>query len=113
MPREMFGDVVKPSIRVGTKQWYTVPLSILTHSLGLAAMIVIPLLATDALPTPQSVMAFAAVVAYANPSWMSWSRAWAGASSWLLCVGIGLTQSRQALVGLILAIVILAVRKSA
>ena len=61
MPRDMFGDVVDPSIKVGTKQWYTVPLSILVHTVGLAAIIVIPILATDVLPTPQSVMAFAAV----------------------------------------------------
>ena len=59
MPREMFGDVVDPSIKVGTKQWYTVPLSILAHAVALGAMVVIPLLATDMLPTPQSVMAFA------------------------------------------------------
>ncbi len=31
MAREMFGDVVKPSITVGSKQWYTLPLSILAH----------------------------------------------------------------------------------
>ena len=31
MPREMFGEVSDPTIRVGTKQWYTVPLSILAH----------------------------------------------------------------------------------
>ena len=55
MPREMFGDVVDPSIKVGTKQWYTVPLSILTHTVVLGALVVIPLLATDMLPTPQSV----------------------------------------------------------
>ena len=62
MPREMFGDVVDPSVKVGTKQWYTVPLSILAHtSWLLGALIVIPLLATDMLPTPQSVMAFVAV----------------------------------------------------
>ena len=61
MPREMFGDVVDPSIKVGTKQWYTVPLSIITHVVVLGALIVIPLLATDMLPTPQSVMAFVAV----------------------------------------------------
>ena len=61
MPREMFGDVVDPSIKVGTKQWYTVPLSILTHTAVLAALIVIPLLATDMVPTPQSVMAFVAM----------------------------------------------------
>jgi protein TonB len=57
----MFGDVVEPSIKVGTKKWYTVPLSIITHLVVLGALIVIPLLATDMLPTPQSVMAFAAM----------------------------------------------------
>ena len=31
MARDMFGDVVKPSITVGSKQWYTLPLSILAH----------------------------------------------------------------------------------
>ena len=32
VPREMFGDVVDPSVKVGTKQWYTVPLSFLVHT---------------------------------------------------------------------------------
>ena len=31
MPRDMFGDVVNPSIRVGSQKRYTVPLSILVH----------------------------------------------------------------------------------
>jgi hypothetical protein len=30
--REIFGDVVKPSITVGSQQWYTVPLSIIVHT---------------------------------------------------------------------------------
>ena len=61
MPREIFGDVSNPTIRVGTKQWYTVPLSILAHVVAIAALVVIPLLATDMIPTPQSVLAFAAM----------------------------------------------------
>ena len=28
MPRDMFGDVVDPSIKVGSHAWYTVPVSI-------------------------------------------------------------------------------------
>ena len=56
MPREMFGDIVDPSVRVGTKKWYTVPLSILTHTVVLGALIIVPLLATDMLPTPASVL---------------------------------------------------------
>ena len=47
MAREMFGDVVKPSISVGSKQWYTLPLSILAHVALIAVLIVIPLLAAD------------------------------------------------------------------
>ena len=50
MPRDMFGDVNDPSVKVGTKQWYTVPLSILAHFVVLFLLVVIPLLATDALP---------------------------------------------------------------
>ena len=53
MPGEMFGEVSHPSVRLGTKQWYTVPLSILVHTVLLVAMVVIPLLASDVLPTPQ------------------------------------------------------------
>ena len=32
MPRDMFGDIVEPSIKVGSKEWYTVPLSIIVHT---------------------------------------------------------------------------------
>ena len=58
--RQMFGEVVNPSIHVGKKKWYTVPLSILTHTVALAMLVVAPLLATDMIPTPNSVMAFVA-----------------------------------------------------
>jgi periplasmic protein TonB len=58
VPREMFGDVVAPSIKVGSQKWYTVPLSIVAHVALFAAVIIIPLMATDVLPTPPSMMAF-------------------------------------------------------
>ena len=29
MPRDMFGDIVNPSIKLGGQKWYTVPLSII------------------------------------------------------------------------------------
>ena len=54
MPRDMFGDVVDPSIKVGTRAWYTVPLSIIVHTAILAAVVIIPLMAADVLPTPPS-----------------------------------------------------------
>src|SRR3954462_9724032 len=52
----MFGDIVKPSISVGSKQWYTLPLSILVHVVVIGALIVIPLMAADVLPTPPGMM---------------------------------------------------------
>jgi TonB family protein len=58
VPRDMFGDVVDPSIKVGSKKWYTVPLSIIAHVVIFAAVIIIPLMATDVLPTPPTMMAF-------------------------------------------------------
>ena len=36
VPRDMFGDVVDPSIKVGGQKWYTVPLSILVHTVLIA-----------------------------------------------------------------------------
>ena len=51
---------MNPSIRVGSKKWYTVPLSIISHVLIFAAIVIIPLMATDVLPTPPSMMAFVA-----------------------------------------------------
>src|SRR5438094_552398 len=48
----MFGDVVEPSIKIGSKKWYTVPLSIATHTVIIGAVIIIPLMAADVLPTP-------------------------------------------------------------
>jgi protein TonB len=56
----MFGDVVKPSIKVGSRKWYTVPVSIILHTALLAAIVIIPLMAADVLPTPPSMMAFVA-----------------------------------------------------
>ena len=58
MPRDLFGDVVAPSIKLGSQKWYTVPLSIVAHVAIFAAVIIIPLMAADVLPTPPTMMAF-------------------------------------------------------
>ncbi len=50
MPRDMFGDVVNPRIKLGSQKWYTVPLSILAHVVIFGAVIIIPLMAADVLP---------------------------------------------------------------
>ena len=54
MPRELFGDVTDPSITLGTRKWYSVPLSFLVHALVISILVVTPLLATGALPLPDS-----------------------------------------------------------
>ena len=33
MPRDLFGNVTRPSISIGDRKWYTLPLSLVSHSL--------------------------------------------------------------------------------
>jgi periplasmic protein TonB len=51
MPRDLFGDVTRPSVSVGTRKWYTVPLSLFTHSLAVGLVIALPLLAPAVMPS--------------------------------------------------------------
>lgn len=59
MRREMFEDVVEPSVGAGARKWYSIPLSIVSHVVLVAALVIAPLTATDMFPTPQSVLVFA------------------------------------------------------
>ena len=56
MPRDLFGDVVDPSITLGTRKWYSVPLSFIVHTAVVIALIAAPLMATGVLPTPSDGM---------------------------------------------------------
>jgi protein TonB len=56
----LFGEVAHPTTKVGSRSWYTVPVSILAHVVLFGAIIIIPLMATDVLPTPPTMMAFVA-----------------------------------------------------
>jgi len=60
MPREIFNEVVSPSVTVGTRKWYTVPLSVFTHVFVVGVLLAAPLLATMILPLPRSVVIFTA-----------------------------------------------------
>jgi len=64
---EIFTEIVRPSARVGTRRWYTVPLSIVVHAALLALLIAVPLVATGTLPLPASVLVFAAPAPPAPP----------------------------------------------
>jgi protein TonB len=50
MPRDLFGDVTRPSISIGSRKWYTVPVSLLSHSLAVGLVIAVPILAPSVLP---------------------------------------------------------------
>ena len=56
----IFGQIANPSFQVGTRRWYTIPLSVVAHVVVIGALVIVPLMAFDALPTPSSMMAFVA-----------------------------------------------------
>lgn len=58
-------------------------------------------------------LAFVAFVAYMNPDWAAISQRWARASMLLAVVGLLLTQSRQAMIGLLVAVLVHVIRQGA
>jgi len=50
MPRDLFGNVTRPSISIGNRKWYTVPVSLLSHSLILALVVIVPIIAAPLMP---------------------------------------------------------------
>jgi polysaccharide biosynthesis protein PslJ len=53
---------------------------------------------------------FAAALAYARPSWLRWHPAFAYACFWVCVVGLGICQSRQAMAGLAVALIVIVMR---
>jgi len=64
MPRELFGDVTRPSISVGNQKWYTLPLSLISHSAIVVILIALPILAPAVMPS---------VFADEDPTWITTS----------------------------------------
>lgn len=58
-------------------------------------------------------ISFAALIVYVRPEWMRWSPRWARPLFWALVAAVAMTQSRQALIGLIVAIVVISFRPGA
>lgn len=50
MPRDLFGDVTRPSISIGNRKWYTLPVSLLSHSAIVLVLIALPILAPALMP---------------------------------------------------------------
>jgi O-antigen ligase len=55
-------------------------------------------------------LGLAAAVLYARPSWLRWPRWFAQSAFWTCVVGLGVTQSRQAIAGLAVALVVVVIR---
>lgn len=58
-----------------------------------------------------TLLCFAAVLAYARPPWMGWSRRWAMTAFWIFVGGIAMSQSRQALLALGVALLVISFRR--
>jgi hypothetical protein len=58
-----------------------------------------------------TVMAFMAITVFVNPHWVAWSRRARTSAFWALVVAIVMTQSRQAIIGLVVAIIFVVLRK--
>ncbi|MBY0497657.1 MAG: energy transducer TonB [Cyanobacteria bacterium] len=50
MPRDLFGDVTRPSISIGNRKWYTVPVSLISHALIIGMVVIVPILAAPMMP---------------------------------------------------------------
>ena len=68
MPRDLFGDVTDPSIKVGSRKWYTVPVSLALHTVAVLTAVIVPLMATGALPVPYNEVIFVPVMSAPLPA---------------------------------------------
>ncbi len=50
MPRDLFGDVTRPSISIGNRKWYTVPVSLFSHAVVIATIVIVPIVAAPYMP---------------------------------------------------------------
>ena len=60
MGEHMFRDVVDPGAKIGGRRKFSVPFSIAAHTVVLAVAVIVPLMASDALPPPSAIVAFIA-----------------------------------------------------
>ena len=58
MPRELFGEVVHPAVRIGGRRWYSLPLTLGVHAVLIAVIVIVPMIATGVLPSLPVALAF-------------------------------------------------------
>ena len=56
MSRDIFGEVARPRKRLGSQSRYTLPVSIAAHVVIAALVVLVPLMASDVLPAPRTVI---------------------------------------------------------
>jgi periplasmic protein TonB len=67
MPRDLFGQMTRPFDGVGARSRLTVPVSLAAHVLAVAAVVVVPLLASDALPALRSSLSVSMITPVVPP----------------------------------------------
>ena len=67
MPRDLFGQMTRPFEGVGARSRLTVPVSLAAHVAVVAAVIVVPLLAADALPPLHSSLSVSMITPVVPP----------------------------------------------
>ena len=68
MPRDLFGQMTRPFEGVGARSRFTVPVSLAAHVLAVAAIVVVPLVASDALPTLHTSLSVSMVTPVVPPA---------------------------------------------
>jgi protein TonB len=68
MPRDLFGDVTRPSISIGNRSKYTVPVSLFSHAMVVLVIIALPLLAPALMPKVFTSNAIPTIVNLVPPS---------------------------------------------
>ena len=67
MPRDLFGQMTRPFEGVGARSRLTLPVSLTAHVLAVAAIVVVPLLAADALPALHSSLSVSMITPVVPP----------------------------------------------
>ena len=68
MPRDLFGDVTRPSISIGNRSKYTVPVSLFSHATIVLGIIAVPLVAPAMMPTVFTSSAIPTIVTLVPPT---------------------------------------------
>ncbi len=68
MPRDLFGQMTRPFEGVGARSRLTVPLSLAAHAAAVVAILVVPLLATDTLPSLHTSLSFDVITPVVPPA---------------------------------------------